>query len=266
MLPARPCASGRRELPSPLICLCLCFMIKTPLPSLCFRSLVRRISVFNEPRARISAEVEIRLALESRRGALQGLCGVVAALVVVCVFFEWNREPLRRRRGLSPSAVKQRQLRDWFSLEASRGWVRWCWFYSVSTVVYGCIWLVLECLVESYTVVYGCFKLSSALHLSFRLHHHTARDVSDWSSMAVSLLCSATIPVPVKDCLSRHWCIWCTGSVAAVARFGSVGRRFQALCAAVYKSALVALAKLCYYGNDTKSPGIRGNDENLTFL
>ncbi|KAF3569855.1 hypothetical protein F2Q69_00060559 [Brassica cretica] len=33
----------------------------------------------------------------------------------------------------------------------------------------------------------------------------TARDVTDWSSVAVSLLCSATIPVPVKGCLTRHW-------------------------------------------------------------
>ncbi|CAN6901496.1 unnamed protein product, partial [Brassica oleracea] len=56
---------------------------------------------------------------------------------VVCVFFEWSREPLRRRRDSSPSAVKQRQLGDWFSPEASRGWLRWCCLrvtFSVSSV------------------------------------------------------------------------------------------------------------------------------------
>lgn len=66
--PARPCASGRRRLLSPLLWFYLCSTLLSPLPSLCFRSLARCVSFVYEPRARFSATVETRLVLESRRG------------------------------------------------------------------------------------------------------------------------------------------------------------------------------------------------------
>ncbi|KAF3487567.1 hypothetical protein F2Q69_00054215 [Brassica cretica] len=240
MLPARPCASGRRELHSPLICLCLCFMIKTPLPSLCFRSLVRRISVFNEPRARISAKVEIRLALESTRGALQGLCWLAVTAR------QWRR--CCSCCGLCFLRVEPG------TLTASSGFVSICGETKTTQRLVlsrgesSRLWLFQALL--GATLV---FPASSSCHQFEDFISLAAASLLESSSRALSVDGKRRLRLVFHGGVSLVFSYHpSTGEGLLVASFGSVGRRFQALCAAVYKSALVALAKLCYYGNDTE--------------
>ncbi|WZY86586.1 hypothetical protein YC2023_032970 [Brassica napus] len=144
---------------------------------------------------------------------------------------------------------------------------RWRWHWSRSNscgrakwaiflVVYGRIKPTFSgsrvfFLVSPLTPVTFCESHSLSLRFS-----KVARDVPALVSVvAESLLCLASIPVPVKDFLFFHR--YGGDSSELSARLGGSFKRCVVLCTS---RVLVA-----YSGGDLRIPGIRGNKENLTF-
>ncbi|KAF3541052.1 hypothetical protein F2Q69_00019967 [Brassica cretica] len=239
---------------------CLCFTIITPLPSLCFRSLASE-SPSLRSRARgfrrrwrsglfwsrdaVSCRGYGRWSrlLSAERERERG-SGSIATIVWCGLWFSPNGSgTLTVSLGFASiyGGIKDSSKAVMFQRRVEVGCGVGCTRSLQSSMAdYGSCWCVEWSPTQSSMAVSSSPWRFTCLSGFINSRQEASRICH---SVAVSLLGLATIPVPVKGRLIRHWPICCTSYVATVASFCSIGKWFQALCDVVYNSDLVASAK-----------------------